>query len=730
MQVYAAGSFGHRYCLQFNVSSVEKTAWMVNAPHNIPTAQALAAMPPDHQSAWRELGQLFEPICDAQFGASAAAPSTSHPDDGVAAVVTEWRPRPLTLLQLSLPSWSASETTSSLLPANASWKAVPYTRKYRYLGVTVDDSGPTYLGRREHRTAAATVFRLKAEAVATSPTKHFPPWFVATVYNTHVRQPTLYCAAVWMCDGVPQHLESAEQATLRRIARAPAGVTLSAPLLRSACGVKSIAYGLHVQIIGHLLSVLKLPADNGARQVLQAEVRQWQHYRNLEDTHETNVQRWRTLGSRGQPPRPLCTQQQSEQMRGVWWHHVHRLLSRMSDALAWMVSEARPPSLSIPPYDKRGIAQWHTVVEVLASGRTPPHIVGHAEPVMAVQLLSGDEDRVPASGVLMRLTAGYKAALYALEVYERVDTVLRSTAVADVRRWVWHPVPAPLHRCNNGEAVALRTRCRMGLSAAIGVNWYQRLTTADRKACILCGLLDRDVPQLQDGRRKDDEVADPNAAPQRAFSITHVFGECTALKDARLACWEQLRCIAVTAGVHKKAHVDAAADRSLWLDFMMGAPVPESFMAVGLHNWHRWYTNMSATKVGTAPRLDPVYFRLMTAAAPFLKLVVQRVQGAIASRRGVPPGVQFPPLPRLPSMRRPLPGVAPLPVPPPASAGRQQAAVPVQAALAAPPLPVVAAAHVAPAVHAELPLAVLAALQPPPADNAGAAAGDRHQVAQ
>jgi hypothetical protein len=311
-------------------------------------------------------------------------------------------------------------------------------------------------------------------------------------------------------------------------------------------------------------------------------------------------------------------------------------------------------------------------VEALASNHVPLHVVGSSEPSMVVRLLGGGEDRVTAANLLLRLTSGYKAALYALEVYERVDTVLKSTAVADVRRWVWHPVQAPLHRCNNGEAVALRTRCRMGLPAVIGVHWYQRLTDDDRKSCVLCGRHDSSVVQLRDiaaaagaARRVDDEVTNRTAAKQRAFSITHVFGECEELKAARMECWETLRRIAVDAGVHTKTHVDAAADCTLWLDLMMGAPVPASFMAVGTHNWMRWYTNMAADKVGAAPRVDPVYYKLMSAAAPFLKHTVQRLHDAIAARRGVPPGVQYPPLPRPPSVRRPLPAVPapPLPVP-------------------------------------------------------------------
>jgi hypothetical protein len=154
--------------------------------------------------------------------------------------------------------------------------------------------------------------------------------------------------------------------------------------------------------------------------------------------------------------------------------------------------------------------------------------------------------------------------------------------------------------------------------------------------------------------------------------------------------------MAVEAGVHSKAHIDVA-DRTLWLDFIMGAPVPARFMAVGTHTWMRWYTNVSADKVGTAPKLHPAYFKLMTAAAPFLKLVVQRVHAAIVARRGAPPGVQYPPLPRPLSVRRPLPvGVQPgaLLVPDPAvQVLPVPMAVPVQvahhaaAALAAPALP-------------------------------------------
>ncbi len=126
---------------------------------------------------------------------------------------------------------------------------------------------------------------------------------------------------------------------------------------------------------------------------------------------------------------------------------------------------------------------------------------------------------------MLRLASGYKAALYALEVHDRVAAVLKSTAVSDVRRWVWHPTTTPLHRCNNGEAVALRTRCRMGLAAAIGINWYEKLMDDDRKSCILCGLRDRDVVQPSAVARQDDEVT-RSAAPQRAFCVTHVFGEC------------------------------------------------------------------------------------------------------------------------------------------------------------------------------------------------------------
>jgi hypothetical protein len=689
MQVYAAGVFAHRYCLQFNVSSAEKTAWMLTAPRAVPSAAALARLSQAHRASWRELGSLFDAVLDA----SAAA----HPgaDSDVAATVVEWRPKPATLVELSLPSWSGADVTASLQPAIATWRPVPHTRRYRYLGVTVDDSGPSYLGSRVHRAAAVAVFRTKSQQIAQSPTKHYPPWFVSTVYNTHVRQPTLYGAAAWMCDGVPASLGYAEEAVLRQLARVPSGVTLSAPLLRSACGIKSLAYGVHVQLVGHLLSLLKQPVTNDARRVLTAEVRQWQHHRGLVDTHDANVRRWRALGSVGQPPQPLTSPMQCAQMASVWWSHVYALLQRVTAALEWMVSERRPPSLHAPAYDVRGIAEWHSVVEALASGSVPLRIVGQPEASMVVKLLSGDQAAVTASNLVLRLASGYKAALYALEVHDRVAAVLKSTAISDVRRWVWHPATTPLHRCNNGEAVALRTRCRMGLAAAIGINWYEKLMDDDRKSCVLCGLRDSDVVQPSAAARQDDEVT-RSAAPQRAFCVTHVFGECARLEDARQQCWETLRRMAVEAGVHSKAHIDVA-DRTLWLDFIMGAPVPARFMAVGTHTWMRWYTNVSADKVGTAPKLHPAYFKLMTAAAPFLKLVVQRVHAAIVARRGAPPGVQYPPLPRPLSVRRPLPvGVQPgaLLVPDPAvQVLPVPMAVPVQvahhaaAALAAPALP-------------------------------------------
>jgi hypothetical protein len=329
-----------------------------------------------------------------------------------------------------------------------------------------------------------------------------------------------------------------------------------------------------------------------------------------------------------------------------------------------MRSPHRPPSVIQPRCDGRGVADWHVVVEALASGRTPLQVVGHSEATMMVRQLDGNVVPITAMNLVMRLTSGYKAALYALEVHDRVEHVLKSTAVADIRRWLWHPVIMPFHRCNNGEAIALRTRCRLGLNAAIGINWYGKLSPDDRKSCVLCGRHDNSVLhwQLAAGAngRVDDEVTSQAAKPQRVLCVSHVFGECAAVEAARLECWEALRRMAVTAGVHTKSHVDLT-DRALWLDFMMGAPVPARFMAVGTHDWMRWYTNVSADKVGTAPKLHPVYFKLMTAAAPFLKLVVHRLHGAIAARRGAPPGVQFPPLPRPASVRRPLPQ-APVPV--------------------------------------------------------------------
>ena len=644
--------FTYRTGLRLNVGPADKTVCMVIPPLIRPTDDEVARMSHDRYVAQAEFYAYFCSRADAQ-----ANPGMAMDDD----MGYTWMRRTGAVDMFGWPqvvSWAWRHTEDDDGPAEGDIvmrQTVPRVAQYRYLGVLVESGGPSYRSPL-HSNSVLHTFWWRVHRLLTSDLRAYPLNFQSTVYMSMVREASLYASAAWALEGIPEGMVKAEAVVLRQLVGLQP-VTVSIDLLRSATGIRSMQYAVSVLAVGQLITRLQSPLHYAARRMLAAEVSAYNRFTRstrMPGTADDNVTM--VMGD----PRTM-----SDEMYSTWWSRVLVLCTRMEMALNFLKQGDTPAEVKVIRYPGNGIVNWVALVEGIAlqagDGRGGSHqdvdgsmgvhgggggsstdmgaVVGDAPAgsMHTVKCFDGSVQQLGTDAVLARMRLHFRAALYAMEVWQRADTVLSSTAVVDTRRWAWHVIPHPYQRvvCPGNR---LRTRLRIGLQMAITLAWYKRIPNEDRVKCPLCGLTD-------DAYRHQVERGDGNVQVQmgekpRVLCVTHLVRDCPHLEQSRQLCWEAIRVKAVAAGVCSRSRVEER-DRTAWFDLTMGAPVSNDFMRLGTGSWVKWYTDFVRDSgdqaSGSAPQLHSTYKSLLATSAPFLKDVVEQFRVAIETKYGEPP---------------------------------------------------------------------------------------------